>query len=129
MPLRPLWSLLGQFGELPPELDPKLAAALQQGGCDRLYSHQVEAFESIRNGLDTVLVSGTASGKTLSFLLPIVNDYLQADTPFGVMLLYPTKALSRDQESTLGKLLSAAEAGTRLGTYDGDTPRDERTRI
>ena len=118
----------GQFGDLPTELDPRLVAALEKGGVEQLYSHQVEAFESIRRGSDTVLVSRTASGKTLSFLLPIVNDYLAA-APFGVMLLYPTKALSRDQEGTLGKLLSASGAGTRLGTYDGDTPRDERNRI
>ncbi|MGI9455094.1 MAG: DEAD/DEAH box helicase [Aeoliella sp.] len=119
----------GKFGELPPELDPKLTAALKQSGIDQLYSHQVEAFESIRNGKDTLLVSRTASGKTLSFLLPIVNDYLQTNAPFGVMLLYPTKALSRDQEGTLGKLLAASSVDTRLGTYDGDTPREERTRI
>jgi len=119
----------GEFGSLPAELDPKLALALQQQGIDQLYSHQVEAFESIRKGSDTVLVSRTASGKTLSFLLPIVNDYLQAEAPFGVMLLYPTKALSRDQEGTLGRLLAASGAKTRLGTYDGDTPREERTRI
>jgi len=119
----------GQFGELPPQLDPKLAQALKRGGIEQLYSHQVEAFESIRRGTDTVLVSRTASGKTLAFLLPIVNDYLQAEAPFGVMLLYPTKALSRDQEGTLGKLLSASGADTRLGTYDGDTPREERNRI
>ncbi|MFN9974071.1 MAG: DEAD/DEAH box helicase, partial [Phycisphaerae bacterium] len=74
-------------------------------------------------------MSRTASGKTLSFLLPILHEYLQADAPFGVALLYPTKALSRDQEGTLGKLLQAAGADMRLGTFDGDTPREERTRI
>lgn len=119
----------GQFAELPETLDPRLASALESDGLTRLYSHQVEAFDSIRQRQDTVLVSRTASGKTLSFLLPILHNYLQAEAPFGVMLLYPTKALSRDQEGTLGKLLQATGTDVRLGTFDGDTPREERTRI
>lgn len=119
----------GDFADLPLELDPRLADALKSSGIDQLYSHQRDAFESIRNGRDTVLVSRTASGKTLSFLLPILHEYLRADAPFGVMLLYPTKALSRDQEGTLGKLLQASNVDVRLGTFDGDTPREERQRI
>ena len=124
-----LASSSGEFEELPEDLDPRLAEALRSSGLNQLYSHQREAFDTIRQGRDTVLVSRTASGKTLSFLLPILHDYLQADAPFGVMLLYPTKALSRDQEGTLGKLLEASGADLRLGTFDGDTPREERTRI
>ncbi|APZ93071.1 DEAD/DEAH box helicase [Fuerstiella marisgermanici] len=119
----------GDFEPLPEQLDPKLAAALKSKGLTSLYSHQSEAFESIRQGQDTVLVSKTASGKTLSFLLPILHDYITSDAPFGVALLYPTKALSRDQEGTLGGLLQAAGADMRLGTFDGDTPREERNRI
>lgn len=119
----------GEFEPFPEELDPRLITALQQSGLEQLYSHQSEAFESIRRGQDTVLVSKTASGKTLSFLLPILHDYITSDAPFGVALLYPTKALSRDQEGTLGRLLQAAGADMKLGTFDGDTPREERTRI
>ncbi len=124
-----LESSSGQFVDLPGELDPRLAAALRSDGIERLYAHQGDAFESIRQPADTVLVSKTASGKTLSFLLPILHEYLQASAPFGVLLLYPTKALSRDQEGTLGKLLQAAGTDMRLGTFDGDTPREERARI
>ena len=120
---------LGDFESLPETLDPRLATALQKSGMSRLYSHQSEAFASISRGQDTVLVSRTASGKTLSFLLPILQDYITSEAPFGVALLYPTKALSRDQEGTLGRLLQAAGADMRLGTFDGDTPREERTRI
>jgi len=119
----------GELGPLPPELDERLVAALAQAGLGQLYSHQIEAFNSIRRGRDTVLVSRTASGKTLSFLLPILHKYLRADSPFGVMLLYPTKALSRDQEGVLGSLLQASGVSPRLGTFDGDTPRDQRRRI
>ncbi|MEO2017135.1 MAG: DEAD/DEAH box helicase [Fuerstiella sp.] len=119
----------GEFEDFPQVLNPQLAEALKSSGLNQLYSHQSEAFESIRRGQDTVLVSKTASGKTLSFLLPILHDYITADAPFGVALLYPTKALSRDQEGTLGRLLQAAGADMRLGTFDGDTPREERNRI
>ena len=113
----------GQFEPFPDWLHPKLQQALRQAGVEQLYSHQVEALNAIRGatqgekgdedptreapaqrGHDTVLVSQTASGKTLSFLLPILDDYLKSSAPPGVMLLYPTKALARDQEGTLGKL-------------------------
>ena len=119
----------GDFAEFPPELDERLAMALRSRGVDRLYAHQRAAFDAIRNAHDTVLVSRTASGKTISFLLPILHEYVTAAAPFGVLLLYPTKALSRDQEGTLGALLAATGGDVRLGTFDGDTPREERTRI
>ena len=119
----------GEFSEIPESLDSRLQTALRNTGVEKLYAHQTEAYESIRSGKDTVLVSRTASGKTLSFLLPILHEYAQAPASFGVMLMYPTKALSRDQESTLGSLMKASGVETRLGTFDGDTPREERTRI
>lgn len=115
--------------DIPESLNPQLKSVLEQQGIKSLYSHQVEAFDSISENKDTVLVSRTASGKTLSFLLPVLNEFLNSKSPFSVLLLYPTKALSRDQESTLGKLLEAATGKKNMGTFDGDTPRDERTRI
>ena len=119
----------GEFAPFPAELDPRLAEVLQAEGIGQLYAHQAEAFAAIGAGRDTVLVSQTASGKTLSFLLPILNEYLRARAAFGVLLLYPTKALSRDQEGTLGRLMHAAMGDRRLGTFDGDTPREERRNI
>lgn len=113
----------------PKGLDPRLAEVLRARGIGQLYAHQAEAFESVAAGQDTVLVSRTASGKTLAFLLPILSDYCQSEAPFGVLLLYPTKALSRDQEGTLGALLKAALGSRTLGTFDGDTPREERAKI
>ncbi len=124
-----LQSSSGELAEFPDGLHPALREVLRQDGIDKLYSHQDQAFNPISVNKDTVLVSQTASGKTLSFLLPILNEYLTAKTPFSVFLLYPTKALSRDQEGTLGKLLRAAGVEVKLGTFDGDTPRDERARI
>ena len=113
----------------PKGLDPRLAEVLSERGIKQLYSHQADAFEAVSAGQDTVLVSRTASGKTLAFLLPILSDYCKSEAPFGVLLLYPTKALSRDQEGTLGALLKAALDTRKLGTFDGDTPREERAKI
>ena len=107
----------------------ELADALRSRGIEGLYSHQVEAFGAITGSRDTLLISRTASGKTLSFFLPIFNEYMNSDVPFSVLLLYPTKALSRDQEGAFGALMKAAKQGCSLGTFDGDTPRDERERI
>jgi len=119
----------GDFTPFPDTLNETLGDVLRQDHISQLYAHQAEAFDHISNNRDTVLVSRTASGKTLSFLLPILNEYMAASAPFSVLLLYPTKALSRDQESTLGKLMKAATGSTKLGTFDGDTPREERRTI
>ncbi len=119
----------GNFSPFPEALHPRLQEVLREQGISSLYSHQAEAVESILGGKDTVLVSRTASGKTLAFLLPILSDYMRSPAPFSVMLLYPTKALSRDQEGTLARLLEAAMDSRKLGVFDGDTPPDKRRRI
>lgn len=119
----------GDFRQFPEGIKPELIEVLNKQGIKQLYSHQKEAFNSICQNQDTLLVSHTASGKTLSFFLPILNEYMQAKTPFSVLLLYPTKALSRDQESTFGSMMSVVEKSGKLGTFDGDTPQDERVRI
>jgi DEAD/DEAH box helicase domain-containing protein len=122
-------SISANFSGFPQNLNEKLKNTLVDQSIESLYSHQCAAFESISDKRDTVLVSKTASGKTLSFLLPVLNDYLESPKPFSCFLLYPTKALSRDQEGTLGKLLSLVKGTKKLGTFDGDTPREERARI
>jgi len=119
----------GQYSPFSPELLPPLRQALDKLGIKSLYSHQAEAYTSISQQNDTLLVSSTASGKTLAFLLPILNEYLNSPAGFSVLLLYPTKALSRDQEHTLASLLAAAQIEKKLGTYDGDTPVEERQHL
>lgn len=116
----------GSYQPLPPELHHKLADVLKQQRITQLYAHQADAFSHISQNHDTAIVSRTASGKTLSFLLPILNEYLNAPKPFSTLLLYPTKALSRDQEGTLAKLTKAVNDERLLGTYDGDTPVELR---
>ncbi|HRZ27907.1 MAG TPA: DEAD/DEAH box helicase [Spirochaetota bacterium] len=113
----------------PEGLENRLKKILAEDGITGLYLHQNEAFQSISGMDDTLLVSQTASGKTLSFFLPILNEYIRTPGGFTVLLLYPTKALSRDQEGTFGRLMDVVSSGRRLGTYDGDTPREERDRI
>src|SRR3990172_6277924 len=119
----------GSYAEFPESLNPEIKAILLQQGITKLYAHQYDAFQKIAQNQSTLIVSRTASGKTLSFFLPIINEYLLSDQPFSVLLLYPTKALSRDQESTFGRLMEVVRKSGRLGTFDGDTPADERERI
>ena len=76
----------GDYAEFPPDLHEELDGALKKQGISRLYSHQRDAFDSISDNKDTLLVSRTASGKTLSFFLPVFNEYLNAETPFSVLL-------------------------------------------
>ncbi len=119
----------GDYCAFPDGLNPALIDVLREEGIGRLYSHQGEAFDAVSRGENTLLVSRTASGKTLSFFLPILNEYMTTPGPFTTLLLYPTKALSRDQETTFGRLMERAGRDRHLGTFDGDTPRDERERI
>jgi DEAD/DEAH box helicase domain-containing protein len=119
----------GSFVDFPENLDPEIKKILNRQGITSLYAHQGDAFRMIQDNRHTLIVSRTASGKTLSFFLPIINEYVHADQPFSVMLLYPTKALSRDQEKTFGRLMNVVRKSGKLGTFDGDTPRDEREKI
>ncbi|MFC1744868.1 DEAD/DEAH box helicase [Candidatus Riflebacteria bacterium] len=118
-----------ELSEFPTELSQGLAKVLKSQNIHELFSHQIQAFKHISKGEDTLIVSQTASGKTLSFLLPVLNEYQKSGNNFSVLLLYPTKALSRDQENTLGLLLYEVTGQKNLGTFDGDTPREERTKI
>jgi len=110
--------------ELP--LHPEVAALLAAQGIERLYSHQAEAIAAVLDGDHVCTVSGTASGKTLTYLLPIV-DALYRNPGDRALLIYPTKALAQDQLRKLGDY----GAGERFlaETYDGDTPRDRRRQV
>jgi DEAD/DEAH box helicase domain-containing protein len=109
---------------LPAELHPALAEALGRFGVDSLYTHQLEAFEAAA-GSDLVITSGTASGKSLAFNLPVLNG-IAARPKDRALYLYPTKALAQDQARKLAQL---RPPGLREAIYDGDTPREERPAI
>jgi len=109
---------------LPARLHPDLRAALERTGITALYSHQLEALRASEAG-HVIVTSGTASGKSLAFNLPVL-DALARDRKSRAVYLYPTKALAQDQARKLARL---APAGLGPAIYDGDTPREERAAI
>src|SRR5256885_7562911 len=116
------------FAPLPRGLHPELVAALARRGVDRLYSHQAEAYEAVRRGRHLVVVTPTASGKTLCYNLPVLQRLLE-NPEKRALYVYPTKALAQDQLAELGALASGLPLELRVDTYDGDTPPGRRTAI
>ena len=117
----------GRFEELPEGLDPRLIEALRTRGIERLYSHQVRAWHAIMAGQHTVIVTPTASGKTLCYNLPVLQGVLRSEAK--ALYLFPTKALSQDQVAEIVALNEAANLGVRAFTFDGDTPGDARQAV
>ncbi len=113
--------------DLPTALEPRLCSALWSQGVGRLYSHQLEAFEAAAAGLDVVVTTPTASGKSLCYNLPVF-DALLRDPTARALYLYPTKALARDQVAALRGLSDACGGGLGIAVHDGDTPGDHRRR-
>ena len=116
------------FAPLPPGLRPELAEALARRGVERLYSHQAEAYTAVRNGRHLVVVTPTASGKTLCYNLPVLQRLLEAPER-RALYVYPTKALAQDQLAELGGLKAGLPIDVKVDTYDGDTPPGRRTAI
>ncbi|MHC5033464.1 MAG: DEAD/DEAH box helicase [Planctomycetota bacterium] len=110
-------------------LSPAVRAALENRGIQRLYSHQAEAVNHVRNGRNVLVVTGTASGKSLCYVIPTMEALL-ADPAARALLLFPTKALSQDQFRGFNAALTAAGLPDILaGVYDGDTPSPMRRRL
>ncbi|MFL5826988.1 MAG: DEAD/DEAH box helicase, partial [Thermoleophilaceae bacterium] len=109
---------------VPSELHGALRDALERTGVSQLYSHQAEALESAFEG-HTIVTTGTASGKSLAFNLPVLHT-LAGDPSARAIYLYPTKALAQDQARKLHELKAPF---LRHAIYDGDTPREERRQI
>jgi DEAD/DEAH box helicase domain-containing protein len=113
---------------LPMDLRPDLVAALARRGIERLYSHQAEAYAAVRKGRHLVVVTPTASGKTLCYNLPVLQRLLE-NPEKRALYLYPTKALAQDQLAELSALKHGLPIELRVDTYDGDTPPGRRTAI
>jgi DEAD/DEAH box helicase domain-containing protein len=113
---------------LPEDLSPPLGKILEARGISQLYIHQAEAFRLARQGKNLVVVTPTASGKTLCYNLPIL-DALVRNPGARAMYLFPTKALSQDQLTELGRWTAELGDEIRTFTYDGDTPQDARKAI
>jgi DEAD/DEAH box helicase domain-containing protein len=113
---------------LPPELDARLVRGLARRGITELYSHQRQAISAALAGEHVITATPTASGKSLCLHLPVLNA-LAEDESASAIYLYPTKALSRDQEHGLHALISDAELSLPALVYDGDTPGDARRAV
>ena len=114
------------FADLPSDLDSRLASALRARGIDRLYSHQREAWETIRSGRHTVVVTPTASGKTLCYNLPVLQSALESRRRRSIS--FPPRRCPRIRWRRLLELNEAGNLGVRAYTFDGDTPGDARKR-
>ena len=118
----------GQYEDFPDYLNPKLVSALKQKGIYRLYSHQRSALEETLANHNIVVVTPTASGKSLCYNLPVLNSLL-CDKNARAIYLFPTKALSQDQVSELMNIVDIMGEDIKTFTYDGDTPADARVSI
>jgi DEAD/DEAH box helicase domain-containing protein len=118
----------GLYRPFPDSLHPLLKEALKSKGIESIYSHQAEAIEHVEKGRDIVVVTPTASGKTLCYNLPVLNKKL-SDSSSKAFYLFPTKALSQDQMVELQEMAKKLEKPIRTFTYDGDTPQDARQAI
>ena len=133
--VRRLPAVDAQYAPFPATLDPRLTAALSSRGVSQLYTHQAEAIDHALAGRHVVVITPTASGKTLCYNAPVLNAILQ-DHSSRALYLFPTKALAQDQLAELQTLCEtlgtiAAGSGDEVGvfTYDGDTPQDARRSI
>ena len=119
----------GSYAEYPDSLNPDLKAYLMSKNIKQLYTHQAEMFEQAKLGKNVVITTSTASGKTLSFLLPVIDKIL-AEPSTRAIFIYPTKALASDQLRAMRPILDYfGENRISAGVYDGDTPVNERARI
>jgi DEAD/DEAH box helicase domain-containing protein len=122
-------SRAGKYADFPAGLDSRLAHVLKGMGIEKLYSHQAESFDKASAGKDFVVVTPTASGKSLCYNLPILNHLLTQDPGARALYLFPTKALSADQVDELYSMVEAAGADIKTYTFDGDTPVSARNAI
>jgi DEAD/DEAH box helicase domain-containing protein len=119
------------YGELDPPLPEPVARALGRGGVPRLWSHQAEGIAAVRRGENVLVTTPTASGKSLVFQVPVLEEAIRGGPGHG-LFLFPLKALGQDQRGKLCRLaeeagLSPEVAGCEI--YDGDTPGSKRTAI
>ncbi len=126
------WSVMpsreARYGVFPDSLEPGVLAALRSRGIERPYIHQARAIETALAGKDFVVVTPTASGKTLCYNVPVLDAILK-DEAARALYLFPTKALSSDQAAELYSMIETIDCPIKAYTYDGDTPASARTAI
>ena len=117
-----------KYGAFPENLHPGVLAALQKKGIERPYIHQAKAIACALEGKDLVVVTPTASGKTLCYNVPVLDAILK-DESARALYLFPTKALSSDQAAELYSMIESIDCPIKAYTYDGDTPASARSAI
>ncbi len=117
-----------RFAPWPEDLDPRIPPALEKHGIHALYTHQAASYACASQGRDLVVVTPTASGKTLCYNLPVLSAILK-DPDARALYLFPTKALSADQVSELYELITLLGVDIKTFTYDGDTPGSARKAV
>jgi DEAD/DEAH box helicase domain-containing protein len=119
-----------RFVDSPAALDSRLRHAMEHRGIEKLYSHQAEAFQLATSGRNVVIVTPTASGKTLCYNLPVLQAVIE-NPDARALYLYPTKALTYDQLDDLMQWANELSTGADIGvySYDGDTPQDARSAV
>ena len=117
-----------EFGAHPDWLDPRIREGLASRGIERLYTHQADAVEAVHAGEDVVVVTPTASGKTLCYAVPVLQAIAE-DPAARALFLFPTKALGQDQVAEFSELARAAGLSISAATYDGDTPAPIRSAV
>jgi DEAD/DEAH box helicase domain-containing protein len=117
-----------KFRPMPAWVTSALAEAYRAKGIEQLYLHQASTAELVRDGRNVVVVTPTASGKTLCYNLPVLSAVLE-DPDTRALLLFPTKALAQDQLAELQDLSKRLNDSFGVFTYDGDTPSDARKAI
>lgn len=126
------WKVLpprpAKYADFPEALDSRVKEVLNRRGIYRLYSHQRQAVEAAVAGQDLVVVTPTASGKTMCYNIPVLDAILKDDAA-RALYLFPTKALSSDQVAELYSLIEDMGADIKAYTYDGDTPAAARTAV
>lgn len=118
----------GVFLDFPEECAPSLVNAFRQKNVQQLYSHQYEAYMTVLQGQNVVVVTPTASGKSLCYNLPIFDTLLKQPEA-RALYIFPTKALAQDQLADIHNTLALLDRGIKVFTYDGDTPVDARRSI
>ncbi len=126
--IEPLPSRAPTYAVPDPPLPEPLASLVKRLGIPELYSHQVALLEHARAGRDVIITTGTASGKTLAFNLPVFETMLSSRTATA-LYLYPMKAVTQDQLKVLKQFEQGLELRLNPAVYDGDTPADKRPRI
>ncbi len=112
----------------PNDLDVRLCHALRKRGVSELYTHQAEALKLARAKKNFVAVTPTASGKTMCYNLPVVEQ-IMAEPTSRALYIFPTKALAQDQMSEIHELIDELGIDLKCHTYDGDTAPQIRTTV